>query len=207
MSKQTTKDQIIAALARLVADKGFKGVGINALAREAGVDKVLIYRYFESLPMLLRVFAKQKEFWPAFTDLLGVDTLGIADHDTGELITSFFKAHLRELGKRPATQAIMSWGLVEKNELSEALNEAHEEMARDLHDLTPEELRGVPNVDVPAALVLIYAGINCLLLQSKNLPVYAGIDLQTEDGWHRIENGIETLVSAFMNYCKAMKAS
>ena len=47
MSKDSTIKQIINALAHLLATEGFHAIGINAIAREAGVDKVLIYRYFD----------------------------------------------------------------------------------------------------------------------------------------------------------------
>ncbi len=38
-------------------------MGVNALAREAGFDKVLIYRYFGDLDGVYRAFAAQSDFW------------------------------------------------------------------------------------------------------------------------------------------------
>ena len=47
-----TRRRLISAVGSLLAREGFKGIGVNAVAREAGVDKKLIYRYFDGLPGL-----------------------------------------------------------------------------------------------------------------------------------------------------------
>jgi AcrR family transcriptional regulator len=52
-NKEETKARILAAVGKLLAESGFRQLGINAIAREAEVDKVLIYRYFGDLPALL----------------------------------------------------------------------------------------------------------------------------------------------------------
>lgn len=61
---QTEQRILSAALERLRAS-GFEDWGINAVARHAGVDKVLIYRYFNSLDGLLASIVKATAFWPA----------------------------------------------------------------------------------------------------------------------------------------------
>src|SRR5580692_52556 len=40
--REKTRGKILAALGRLLARKGSRGLGINAISREAKVDKVLI---------------------------------------------------------------------------------------------------------------------------------------------------------------------
>jgi AcrR family transcriptional regulator len=47
--KHITSKRLISAVGSLLAKKGFKGIGVNAVAREAGVDKVLFFRYFGGL--------------------------------------------------------------------------------------------------------------------------------------------------------------
>jgi len=53
-----TKERLLEAVDDVLARDGFNGLGINALAREAGVDKVLIYRYFGGLSGLLKAYAE-----------------------------------------------------------------------------------------------------------------------------------------------------
>jgi AcrR family transcriptional regulator len=64
-----TRAGILEAVGRLLARSGCKDVGGNAIAREAGVEKVLIHRYFGGLPELLKTFAEETGFWPGLPEL------------------------------------------------------------------------------------------------------------------------------------------
>lgn len=54
--RAATEERILAAVGQVLARDGFAAGGVNAVAREAGVDKVLICRYFGGLPGLLRAW-------------------------------------------------------------------------------------------------------------------------------------------------------
>lgn len=205
MSKDATKIKILEAVGRLLSSEGFQGIGINAVAREAGVDKVLIYRYFENLPTLLKTFVLREEYWPTVEQLLGFDIDKIPGQDPTNLLINLFINLLRELRKRPTTQAIMCWQLLQRNELTDTIADTNKEWAMGLLSLMPEELLDVPDVDVTAALSLIHAGISFLILRSKTTQFYGGVEIQSEEGWQRLENGIQTLVKAFMVYCRSLK--
>ena len=67
--------RILAAVGALILRDGLAGVGINALAREAGCDKVLIYRYFGDLDGVYAAYAAQGDFWWTIEDLTeGIDS-------------------------------------------------------------------------------------------------------------------------------------
>ncbi|WP_243147114.1 TetR/AcrR family transcriptional regulator [Scytonema sp. UIC 10036] len=106
--KEETKARILAAVGKLLAESGFKQLGVNAIAREAGVDKVLIYRYFENLPSLLQTFGKEGNYWITVEELVGnvtdVDAESLADW-----MVLFLTHFLDDLQKRPITQEIMRW--------------------------------------------------------------------------------------------------
>jgi AcrR family transcriptional regulator len=55
--RAATEERILTAVGEVLARDGFAAIGVNAIARQAGVDKVLIYRYFGGLPELLRLEA------------------------------------------------------------------------------------------------------------------------------------------------------
>jgi AcrR family transcriptional regulator len=52
-NREDTTDRIIDAAFRVLESDGFAGFGINAVARAAGCDKKLIYRYFDGQDGLL----------------------------------------------------------------------------------------------------------------------------------------------------------
>ena len=60
-----TKERLVEAAERVLARDGHGGVGVNAVAAECGVDKVLIYRYFGGLPQLLQKVRERQRMWPA----------------------------------------------------------------------------------------------------------------------------------------------
>lgn len=62
----------MAAAARLFADKGFEKVSLNGIAREVGIAKSALYRYFESREEIFLVLLKRDwESWTAdITDAL-----------------------------------------------------------------------------------------------------------------------------------------
>lgn len=48
-NRDQTRQRIVAAARALLAEEGFAAFGINGLARRAGCDKQLVYRYFDGL--------------------------------------------------------------------------------------------------------------------------------------------------------------
>ena len=63
--RAATEERILAAVGEVLARDGFGAIGINTIAREAQVDKVLIYRYFGGLPELLKTWGASGRFWPS----------------------------------------------------------------------------------------------------------------------------------------------
>lgn len=62
-NRQATEQLLLEAVNRLVEQDGFEGLGINAVAAQAGVSKMLIYRYFGSLNGLIAAYIRQYDFW------------------------------------------------------------------------------------------------------------------------------------------------
>jgi AcrR family transcriptional regulator len=63
-NRQQTENRIREAARRLLRENGFEAWGVNGIARAAGVDKVLIYRYFQSVDGLLAEIIQGTLFWP-----------------------------------------------------------------------------------------------------------------------------------------------
>jgi AcrR family transcriptional regulator len=194
-NKDLTRQKILNAVGRLMARGGFREVGINAVAKEAGVDKVLIYRYFGGLPELLKAFAEEGDHWPTVTDLAGDDESLLSRVDPETAAVVLLTGHLRELRKRPLTQEIMRWELLERNDLTDMLADAREKQGEQLLQMPGFQQQARAGVDIEAAAALIHAGITYLVVRSKTADKYNGVSLRSEEGWQRIEAAIELLVS------------
>lgn len=183
----------------LLARSGFKELGINAIAREAGVDKVLIYRYFGGLPELLKAFAEETDFWPSLPELMQEAAGEAAEVTPVERAKLLVVAFGRALRRRPLTQEIMRWELLERNELTEALARYREAQSAKLFEGFSEET----GQDIRALASLLAAGQTYLILRSKTADVYNGLALDSEEGWSRLERAAASLVDAV--FCGAGK--
>ena len=62
-SRLKTEQRILDAVGSILLEQGYPAVGVNAIARRAGCDKVLIYRYFGGFDELLLAFAESNKLW------------------------------------------------------------------------------------------------------------------------------------------------
>lgn len=192
--REQTRTNILQALGRLLARSGFRKVGINAVAHEAGVDKVLIYRYFGGLPELLLAFAEDQMYWPTLADFAGESGLSQSAANDPARAKQMLLAFGRALRKRPLTQEIMRWELLEHNELTDALARRREEQGEKLF----QSLDQLTGIDLRAIGSLLAGGLTYLILRAKTVDVYNGLQLNTEKDWARIEEAVSFLVDAAM---------
>lgn len=193
--KAETKAKILAAVGKLLAESGFQQLGVNAIAREAGVDKVLIYRYFENLPTLLKTFGQEGDYWLTVEELVG-DELSVQAESLDEWMELLLVRFLHDLQQRVITQEILRWELLEGNELTQELAQVRDRMAIDSLKFLSQKHPFPSDKDIPAVSAVLIAGIVYLVLRSKVSPTFLGIDFSSTSGWQRIEAAISSLVQA-----------
>jgi AcrR family transcriptional regulator len=194
--KQATQHKILQAFERLILRDGLPSVGINKLAREAGVDKVLIYRYYGGIPELLFALAKERSLWPSFEEVVGTNALGAADLSAEELAFRFFSGLVRELRKRPLSLAILRAELSEQNSLTRELSLQREKWALDMLEYL--DSAGVPADSIAPIMAIVSAGLLHLLLHPSLADAFGGVGLKHEDGWKKMEEVIRRMVTALL---------
>jgi len=195
-NREATRQKLIDAVGELLAKKGFTRLGVNAVARQAGVDKVLIYRYFGGLPGLIKSFGQEGDFWPSMEELAGGDIDAYRRMSFEERLNIMGHNFLKGIRKRPLTQEVMAWEMVERNELTEELEIIREtRMLRFAELFFPME---GSRVDLAAIITIIGAGISYLVCRSRRIRWYNGVDLQSDEGWQRLEDAMQQIVSAVL---------
>lgn len=185
--RSQTRQSLILAVGRVLAQDGFLGLGINAIARAADVDKVLIYRYFDGLPKLLKAYGESADFWPSVEEVLGPDKAALRALPLPERTAAIVVSLLEALRKRPQTVEILAWEAVQQNALTESLAEIREQWSREvIARMLPDSVKD--EEDLLALASLLVGGFQYLLIRSRNTRVYGGIALNTEEGWRRIRN-------------------
>lgn len=198
--RSKSEQKLVEAVGRVLARDGFERCGVNAVAREAKVDKVLIYRYFAGMPGLLRAYGESSNFWPTLAEILGEDRQ-VLRLPQGERLEAIVMAILEALRKRPQTLTIMAWELVQRNPLTESLAQVRESWSRELTQeaslhpgASPEQAE-----DAVALANLVVAGLQYLLLRARTVSEYGGLSLQDDAGWQRIRRAIRLLGQGLEN--------
>lgn len=66
-NREVTKRKLLDAVGHIIKNDGFGGLGVNKVARLAGVSKILIYRYFGTFNKLVITYVREKDFWVNYT--------------------------------------------------------------------------------------------------------------------------------------------
>jgi AcrR family transcriptional regulator len=198
--KEETKMRIVAAVGRQLARDGFRDLGVNSIAKEAGVDKVLIYRYFGGLPELLTAYANEGDYWPTSAELIG-DPATVKAESVADWLVYILSQIQMAIRKRPITLEILRWEIVDHNELTHQFAEIRTRVANECVTFINQQYPFPPELDVLALGTFILSGVIYITLRTDTNPSYLGMDFSTEEGWDRINKLVVSIIYQITN-CK-----
>ena len=106
MSAEERRRQLLDVTRSIVAREGFHGVSIEAVAREAGITRPVVYGHFGDLPGLLEALVDQ-ESERALGQLADVLPCDLAAGEPRELLLGALRGYLAAVEAEPVT-----WRLV-----------------------------------------------------------------------------------------------
>jgi len=183
-----TEQNILQALEHLLLERGFPAVGINSVARQAGCDKVLIYRYFDGLDGLLLAFAETTDLWWNIDEIITESADQIGSQPLQEFLQTLLKRHLEALQARPLTLEIMAWEMSAQNNLTVALARTRAERGMLLVKTIRAHYQN-PNIDIGGILGVFGAAINYLIIRTR----HSAPQHMTEEWW-RLQHTIAKLM-------------
>jgi AcrR family transcriptional regulator len=186
-----TEEKILHAVEQIMLDNGFPAIGINSIARQAGCDKVLIYRYFGGLDGLLLAFAETNELWWLLDDIIPENDQQIGQTALPEYLQLLLKRHAETLQARPLTLEIMAWELSEQNNLTIALARTRAQRGMELVKKIRAHYQN-PNIDIGGILGVFGAAINYLIIRTRRSPPQH----MTEEWW-RLQQTIAKMLEAY----------
>lgn len=185
-----TEKRLLCAVEDILLNDGFPGIGINAIARQAACDKVLIYRYFGDLDGLLMAFSKTRDLWWQPDDIITETHTQITQIALLEYLQILLKRHLDVLQTKPLTLEIMAWELSATNNLTVALAEIRAERGMALVKKIREHYQNPP-LDIGGILGVFGAAINYLVMRTRHSSPQSRIE-----EWWRLQQTISTLLDA-----------
>ena len=188
-----TADTILEAAKNVLAEQGFAGWGINAIARAAGCDKQLVYRYHNGLEGLAEAIGAEMAAW-LDEALSARDTAPATSY--AELMTRLALAYLDALRANRLAQRILAWEVAEESPLVKRFAAARGKammtwIARERGDLVPP-----PGVDAPMVNALLVAGIQHLVLAGSASGRFTGVELGGEGDWDRVRATVTAMAEA-----------
>jgi AcrR family transcriptional regulator len=190
--KESTKVRLLEAVGTLLAREGFSGLGVNSVSREAGVDKVLIYRYFGGMDELLHAYGQSGDFWPSISEVIGDDPAELLRLPLGERWAVGLGRYAESLRRRRVTKEILAWEQIEQNELTDILRQAREQWFVELMTHFPDDDEAMDG-DLITSILIIVAAIHYFVVRSRLQDDFSGVRIDTDEGWQQIERTISTM--------------
>ena len=194
--RNQTEADILEAVTRVLARDGFTKLGINAIAREANIDKVLIYRYFGGMPQLLQAFGTHGHFWPTIPELLG--DLDLTTLSLSQRVSVFLDRFIDALRNRPLTIEILAMEIGTPNELTAILDITREKWGQAIAEhLAGDEITNENYLTINISILI--AGIQYMLLRARHTMIFNQIPIQDNDGWITIKESLSWLCDRMLN--------
>lgn len=161
--KTATCDALLLALQNELQEGG--RLTVEAISRRAGVNKALVYRYFEGLPGLITAYASSEAFMPKAEELSQLCGPDLHLFSPRKRFALCLRAYIKALQSRPATVQILLRFPQLPLETREALAEGRKKALAPIRELFGEEEIS-PGVDRELAFQLLLSGV-CVLLGSR----------------------------------------
>jgi AcrR family transcriptional regulator len=177
----------------VLAEGGFSAFGVNAIARRAGCDKQLIYRYYGGLDGLI--------------DAIGLDLAGLFQtlmHDReaadfasyGALIEHLLLSLLDAFRHSDLLLRIAAWEVFDPSPVTIRLAAIRGRALGEWVEARRGPLTSPDGVDAGAINATLIAAVQHLVLSAKAVGKFGGVVLQSEADWDRIRDVLRALVQA-----------
>jgi len=186
--RPATERSIIEAAARLLAEKGFSALNVQAVAEAAGVDRKLVYRYFGGVEGVVERLGAEVHW------TLGEARDAQSSGSYGEAAVALVLAYGRALAGDPLLRGLVAWETVEDTPMLRTLDASR---SAAMQAWATQRLAGVPRpdgVDVAALNAVLIAGIQMLALRREQQRPFAGVALD-DAGWARIEAAVTAIAT------------
>lgn len=185
--REATEKRLLNTIGEMIANDGFEKIGINAVATQSGVSKILIYRYFGSVEGLMAVYIRQHDFWLNFP-------LEFPEREQlSAFVKKMFQGQIEQLRSNPTLKRLYRWELSCNNDMIVKLREQREKIGVNLVEKV-SQLTGHPQQEIAVMASILTASITYLVMLEDFCPVYNNIPLNNDSGWKQISEGIEVLI-------------
>lgn len=186
MELKRSETQLIEAVSTIITEEGFSKMGINKIARTAGCDKVLIYRYFGGLDGLIAVWAKKHDFYIQAYDTFINRIETVNETNLKQITKEILLAQLHFIRENKMNQELLLWELSGGLKFK-AIRDLREENGHKLQKILEQKV-DTKDLNISMYITLLIASINYIVLSTLEYPLFNGIDFSSDTSWTIYEN-------------------
>lgn len=199
-NRSLTERKIIKAVGETIKTHGYMGLGVNKIARAAGVNKNLIYRYFGTVEELVETYIRDKDYWladnPDFEQAFSPEA---PKSEMVDVIVSLLQHQFTYFFQEEEMQHLILSEITHDHELLKKLSLLREEMAEPFFKATRAHFMN-REINFRGITALLTGGIYYLVLQSqKNDATICGLNMRTELDRNIIHQTIRQVVEWAFN--------
>lgn len=191
-SKEKSKQKLLAAVGKILKNKGFSGLKVNDIAATAGLDKKLIYKYFGGTDQLLDAYLSSKDFW---SNVKGERVPKEITDGGQELSKALISEQFDYMFRDKEYQKIILWRLSEQRKALQRLTVNQEKVGEVILQNITDPYFG-NNADLyRAVMAILISGVYYLNLTTDvNGSIFCGLDMNDENGRAKIKEALHFLI-------------
>lgn len=196
--KEATKRRLVKAVGELLKSAGPKSLGINKIAKAAGVDKKLIYRYFGGADQLIETYITENDYWLAFGKKIQ-ELIQSENQRLPDMVAQLLKQQFNHFEKDENMQLLVILELTGAFPIMKSIHNTREALAEDLLEMIHVRYEG-NQVNFRAIAALLVGGIYYTILHSRsNGNIFTGLDILSESGKKDIRQAIDFIIDAALS--------
>jgi AcrR family transcriptional regulator len=191
-----TEAALLDAFETVLIREGAGGVTVQGIATEAGVAKTLVYKYFDGLEGLIKVWAEQREIFLPLEELFPDPESAAAElhQDPYNFAKMQILKQAEHMRRHPVYIELCLAEVAGSGPVIDALLELRRERNEAESQALGEQLDGSA-IPMLLPLMLMPAAITYLAMRARKSPLFAGmVELDTDAGWNSMLQAVEQTI-------------
>jgi hypothetical protein len=197
--RKATEELIVNAFETVLLREGVQGLGVNAIAQEAGINKVLIYRYYKDLPGLARHWSSTSSFWPSELELIGNDPDAFKKLAVPDRVKAVLCNYIDAIRARPATIEMLAGELQSPNDITRALSDGMVQPGKGVSEYIQLEKSEKDISDKVFKLIyMVNAMTAYMTIRERANPSYLGFDMTDDESWVFLRDTVSDIADKYL---------
>jgi AcrR family transcriptional regulator len=177
----------------VIRTNGFEAIRVSKVAREAGVDRKRVYRYFGNINNLTEAYISENDYWMLFADQLKRLSRDVNEKDSKAFRTKIMKELFRFFIEEPEMQRIILMELSGATPVRSIPN-LRETISQESLGRTDDHFKSSA-VNFRAVSALLVGGIHYIVLHTrKNGHHFADLNLKNDEGMEALMSTVDQII-------------